>query len=86
MRLPKSMTSQISKSQQFIQNRLFNANFSESFVYYQTISMHLRNELYRIISPAFKTRNTYLRWITTVMNGMGIFVSYQFHERGEYQM
>ena len=33
-----------------------------------------------------KNRNTYLRWIIKVMNGMGIFVSYQFHERGLYQM
>ena len=28
----------------------------------------------------------FLRWIIKVMNVMGIFVSYQFHERGLYQM
>ena len=27
-------------------------------------------------------RNTSLWWIILVMNGIGIFVSYQFHERG----
>ena len=48
--------------------------------------MHLRNELYEVILTAFKNRNTYLRRIIKVMNGMGIFVSYQFHERGLYQM
>ena len=33
-----------------------------------------------------KNRNTYLRWIIKVMNGMGIYVSYQFHEGGLNQM
>ena len=27
-------------------------------------------------------KKTYLRWINKVMNVKGIFVSYQFHERG----
>ena len=31
---------------------------------------------------AFKNGNTYLWWIIKVVNVMGIFVSYQFHERG----
>ena len=31
---------------------------------------------------AFKNGNTDLRWIINVMNVMGIFVSYQFHDRG----
>ena len=35
---------------------------------------------------AFKNGNTYLRWTIKVMNVMGIFVSYQFYERGLYQM
>ena len=33
---------------------LFNINFLESFVYYQTISMYLRNELYGVILTVFK--------------------------------
>ena len=39
-----------------------------------------------LILTAFKKRNTYLRWNIKVMNGMGIFVSYKFHEWGLYQM
>ena len=35
---------------------------------------------------AFKNVNTYLPWIIKVMNIKGIFVSYQFHKRGLYQM
>ena len=48
--------------------------------------MHLRNELYGLYLTAFKCWNTYLWWIIKVMNVMGIFVSYQIHERGLYQM
>ena len=44
--------------------------------------MHLRNELYGVILTAFKNRNSYLLWIFEVMNCMGIFVSYQFQEKG----
>ena len=43
--------------------------------------MHLRNGLYRVILAALTNRNTCLWWIIKVMNGMDIFVSYQFHER-----
>ena len=39
-----------------------------------------------LYSTAFKNGNTYLRWIMKVMNVMGIFVSYHFHEMGLYQM
>ena len=35
-----------------------------------------------IYLTAFKTGNTDLRWIIKVMNFMGIFISYQFHDRG----
>ena len=48
--------------------------------------MYLKNELYGVILTAFKNGITYLRWIIKVMNVMGIFASYQFHERGSYQM
>ena len=48
--------------------------------------MHLIIELYGVILTALKHRNTYLRWIIKVMNSVGIYVSYQFHERGLYQM
>ena len=56
--------------------------FSESFVYYQTISMHLIIELYGI-----KNRNTYLRsWIVWVYlflinftkGGGGLYQMYYF--------
>ena len=48
--------------------------------------MLLRIELYGVILTEFKNRNTYLRWISKVISGVGIFVYYQFHERGLYQM
>ena len=48
--------------------------------------MYLSNELYWVTLTTFKNRNTYLRWIIKAMNGLGIFVFYQFHERGLYQM
>ena len=48
--------------------------------------MHLRIELYGVMLTAFIDQNTYLRWIIQVMNNAGIFVCYQFHERGLYQM
>ena len=47
----------------------FSTLISRGFVYYQTISMHLRNELYGVILTLFENGNTYLRWIIKVING-----------------
>ena len=48
--------------------------------------MHLKNLLYGVIFNSIKNGNTYLQWIIKVMNVMGVFVSFQFHERELYQM